>query len=284
MKRSGLVLGLWCAFAAAGATAQSGREALRQGHEAYDFAEFDRAATLLPLGLDPGAGPRDSLWVSGLHKLIDVLLESRADTLAMVWARWAFRLEQNLSIDSVNFPPRVVNALTAAREFVSANPSPSTVEVQWRWPAQFPATSRGSLLMEPGAVTLRATVVGAGPLMPGAALTLPAGSHTLLAEGQGYIPVRAVVEVLPGVVTALRITPEEAARGYLYVSSRPWGTVLVNGERIGYTTIAGYRLAAGTYHVRIERPGYLPFDTTVTVSDRDQRIRLGNIRLVPERP
>lgn len=263
---------------------QQGREALRQGHEAYDLAEFDRAVELLSLGLDPSAGPPDSLWVAGVHKLADALLELGNEAAVSAWLRWAVRLAPELQIDTINFPPRVVGAVRGAMQFVNASPAPRNVTLSWRWPAAMPRTMTGTLLIEGGEVSPSARIEGGDFLVAGVPRTLPAGSYTVLATADGYLPVRATLEVLPGVSTSVRFDLEPAVAGFLYVASRPWGVVFVNGERIGYTAIAGYRLAAGTYQVRIERPGYVPFDTTVTVTERNQRIRLGHIQLRPERP
>lgn len=264
--------------------AQSGRDALLQGHQAYDLAEFERAVQLLSLGLDPSAGPQDSLWSAGVHKLVDALLESGSGRLALTWARWASRLVPDLPLDSINFPPRITEALMSARNFAAANALPPTVRLSWRWPLQPPTSELGSLVADPGGTQITVVIEGGAILSPGTPVTLAAGTYNLLASGADYVPIRAAVEVLPGVVTAVRIVPEPVAEGFLYVASRPWGTVLVNGERIGYTTVAGYRLRAGTHRVRVERPGYLAFDTTVAVTERNQRIRLGNIQLRPERP
>jgi hypothetical protein len=263
--------------------AQTGREALLQGHQAYDFAEFDRAIGLLEVGLDPQAGPPDSLWVAGLHKLVHALIESGQESLAGIWLRWALRHVPDLAADSVNFPPSVVAAFRAAQGFVANSRLPALARAGWRWPAQPPGTGAGSLLMEAGAVAAAGRVEGGGFLAPGVPQTLAPGSYTVLATAEGYLPARATIEVLPGVTTILRFNLEPAAAGFLYVASRPWGVVSVNGQRIGYTTIAAYRLPAGTHRVRIERPGYVPFDTTVSVTERDQRLRLGTIELKPER-
>lgn len=266
------------------AAAQVGRQALVEGNEAYDFAEFERAVRLLVVGLDPGAGPQDSLWVAGVHKLADALLQSGAEQLATTWMRWAWRLMPEFPIDSINFPPRMVASLKAARDFTAANPLPPTVSLSWVWPTEPPATNQGSLVLKPGDVSLTATLDGGAPLYPGVPLNLPAGSYTVIGYAERYNPVRATVEALPGVVTSMVITPEPVAEGLLYVVSRPWGVVFVNGQQVGYTALAGYRLTAGVHRVRVERPGYVPFDTTITVNRANQEIRLGNIQLRPERP
>src|SRR3990172_3027522 len=120
---------------------QSPRAFLQQGHEAYDFAEFDRAIPLLSLGLNPAPGPRDSLWVSGLHKLAHALIENRQDSLAMVWLRWAARVAGAIQVDSINFPPPVVQAFASARDFVRRWPPDSVVvRLGYQWPTT-PAAS-----------------------------------------------------------------------------------------------------------------------------------------------
>jgi len=265
------------------ATAQSGRQALLQGHQAYDFAEFDRAIGLLESGLDPNAGPPDTLWIGGVHKLAHALIESGADSVATVWLRWALRRLPDLPIDSLNFPPPVVAAFRSAQGFVSASPLRAMVQTTWRWPPGPHVGNAGSLIIEAGNLNVAGRVEGGGFLAAGVPQTLDAGSYTILASAEGYLPARATVEVLPGVTTVLHFSLEPAAAGLLYVASRPWGVVFVNGQRIGYTTIAAYRIPAGTHRVRVERPGYVPFDTTVTVAQRDQRLRLGTIQLQPER-
>jgi len=258
---------------------QSPRAFLQQGHEAYDFAEFDRAIPLLSLGLNPAAGPRDSLWVSGLHKLAHALIENRQDSLAMVWLRWAARVAGAISVDSVNFPPLVVQALASARDFVHRGPADSVaVRMSYQWPKAPAPSASGLLLVQRGQPPVSGRIEGGDSLQPGVPRAMPAGSYTVLATAEGYQSARAVVELLPGVTTVLAFTLAPVLPGFLYVASRPWGIVYLDGERIGYTAIAAHRVMPGEHRLRIERPGFAPFDTTLTVA-QDERVRLGPIAL-----
>lgn len=264
--------------------AQIARLLLEQGHQAYELADFERAASLLQAGLNPNAGPRDSLWVGGVQKLAYVLIELQAEPLAATWLRWSIRQVPDLPVDSVNFPPSVVSAIRAAKDFVQANPLPSAGVLSWRWPAAPVTAQTGALLLEQSNVPALWRLENGAALASGVPQQFPAGSYTILAAAEGYLTARGTVEVLPGVTTVLQFNLEPAARGFLYIASRPWGVVLVDGRRIGYTTVAAYPIPAGTHRVRVERPGYTAFDTTVTVAQRDQRLRLGTIQLQRERP
>lgn len=103
---SGVLVAALALLSVSMARAQGPRQALLEGHQAYDFAQLDRAAELLAVGMDPSGGPQDSLWVAGLHKLADALLHSVPRTVVAAWLRWAARLVPELSVDSVNFPSR----------------------------------------------------------------------------------------------------------------------------------------------------------------------------------
>lgn len=258
---------------------QSPRALLKQGHEAYDFAEFDRAIPLLSLGLNPAAGPRDSLWVSGLHKLAHALIENGQDSLAKVWLRWGARTARTMPVDSVNFPPPVVQALASARDFVDRSSADSlVVRVGYQWPATPPASASGLLLIQRGQPPVSGRIEGGDSLQLGSPRAVPAGSYAVLATAEGYQPARAMVELLPGVTTVLAFTLAPVLPGFLYVASRPWGTLYLDGQRIGYTAIAAHRVMPGEHHLRIERQGFAPFDTTITVTQNEQ-VRLGPIRL-----
>lgn len=266
--------------------AQDARDSLRRGIQAYDFAEYTAALPLLAAGLNPAAGPRDSLWTAGLHRLAHALIEGRKDSLATVWLRWAVRLKPDIPVDTIDFPPTVGDGFALARAFVSTAGRADTVaETLWDWGgARSPGDAAfGALRVERTGVPVSVFIEGVGPLAPGEPRRLPPASYTILASAQGYFRAQVIREVLPGVTTVLRFRPRALAAGelaFLYVASAPWGAVYLDGERIGYTAIAARPIAAGSHRVRIERLGYAPFDTTITVA-RDQRLRLGTIRLKP---
>jgi hypothetical protein len=55
------------------------------------------------------------------------------------------------------------------------------------------------------------------------------------------------------------------ARGFLFINSRPWGRVLVDGRPIGNTPVVRVPIAPGTHELRVERDGFYPFETIITV-------------------
>jgi hypothetical protein len=261
------------------AGAQSGREALLLGTRAYDLADFEGAISLLSRGLDPSATPRDNLWLGGVQKLAYALLERGQASLADTWLRWALRLEPGMALDSVNFPPTVWLAFDRARTQVANAPSDTaSTRVTWQWSSMPAQMNAGSLVIRSAGPVIGARIENGDLLSAGVPRPVAPGSHTVLATADGYEPERLSVEVLPGVATQVMFQLRRMPPGFLYVASRPWGTVYLDGERIGYTTLAAHPVSAGTHRLRIERVGHAPVDTTIVVS-RDQRVRLGPIRL-----
>ena len=262
------------------AAAQDARDLLRMGNQAYDFAEYDLARRMLPGGLNPAAGPRDSLWVAGLHRLAHVLIEEGKDSLAATWVRWGLRLESGLTIDTVNFPPTVEDAFLLARAHVVAGAADDgLVETTWEWDRRPPADGPGAIRIERAGAAGSVLIEGHGPQPAGERRELAPGSYTVLASAPEYFRARVTREVLPGVTTVIRLrfrTVSAAALGYLYVDAAPWRDVYLDGQRVGYTPIAAYPVPVGAHRLRLERSGLPPLDTTVVV-ERDARLRLGTV-------
>lgn len=275
----GLALAAVCARGAAG---QDARNLLRLGSQAYDFAEYRMAGPLLAAGLNPAAGPRDSLWVASLHRLAHVLIEDKKDSLAGIWMRWALRTQPGLVVDTLDFPPAVQDAFELARASVALAGSGDTLaETSWEWARRAGEAPQGALRIERSGMPIGAFVEGVGPLSAADAQSLAPGSYTIVASAPGYFRTRVTREVLPGITTVLRFRPRRLstqALGFLYVGSAPWASLSLDGERAGYTPVGAGPVAAGPHRLRIERAGYVPFDTVVTIA-RDQRLRLGTIRL-----
>ena len=268
---------------AGGASGQDPRSLLRLGAQAYDFAEYGAARAFLAAGLNPAAGPRDSLWVASLHRLAHILIQERKDSVASVWLRWAVRMQPRLVVDTVNFPPAVQDGFALARDFVAPGASGDTLtETTWEWARAQGESSQGGLRIERSGVSVSGFVEAIGPLPVGETQPLAAGSYTMVVSAPDYFfRTRVTREVLPGITTVVRVRLRglsSQALGLLYVASTPWGSLYLDGERNGYTPVAARPVAVGPHRLRIERAGYAPFDTIVTVG-RDQRLRLGTIRL-----
>jgi serine/threonine-protein kinase len=87
----------------------------------------------------------------------------------------------------------------------------------------------------------------------------------------------------PGSVTA---APETAAAptpipGRLFISSRPWGQVFVDGQLVGNTPIASVSITPGAHVIRIVRPGFQSYERELFVTS-GQDVRLVDLVLEAE--
>jgi hypothetical protein len=164
---------------------------------------------LLQAGIDPNAGPPDSLWAVGVQLFAQILLEEGEDDLAAVWLRWSLRADPEMPVDSVTFLPELVRAYRAARYYVDASGgSGRQAETEWRWAPRGVTRGSGTLTVDLSEVAapVRLTLSGAGTLTPGSPVELEPGSYEIGAEADGYDPVNVTTEVLPGVTTRLTLT------------------------------------------------------------------------------
>jgi len=257
---------------------QDARSELRQGIAAYDVADFGNAVPLLSRGLNPAAGPRDSLWVLGLHELAEALAVLGHDTVARAWVRWGVRSYPQMLVDQT-FPPLVLSMFQEAREFVEANPTdPTVVRLSWRWSRVLTPDLDGAIILEQAEIPVSGRIQRGAFLTAGQASIVAPGSYSVTVTAAGYLPATFTLEVLPNVTSRVRLEMLPEASGYLYVTARPWAEVLLDGVSIGYTTVAARRIAPGEHLVRIQRDGFVPFDTVVTVAENAQ-VRLGPISL-----
>ena len=71
--------------------------------------------------------------------------------------------------------------------------------------------------------------------------------------------------------------------GRLSVNSTPWGEVFVDDTRVGPTPVMDLELPPGQHRLRVERPGFVPYEQSLEISSGD-RLRLVDIvlRQVPK--
>jgi len=264
-------------IAAATARAQAGREALAAGTDRYLLADYQRALPLLSLGLNPAAGARDHNWNRGVERLADVLLVLRQDALAATWLRWAARVSPEFAVDEDLVPPAVVRAARAARAFVDSTPhDPFVVRTEFHWPVAFRTMAPGIVRLAAATIPITARIGADQFLRGGESRSLPPGSYDAVVSAPGYLPTRLTVELLPGVETRVRVSLLPETAGALYVAARPWATVLVDGQAVGYTGVAGHRIGTGSHALRLMRDSGPTWDTTIVVGER-QQLRLGRI-------
>jgi hypothetical protein len=267
------------AFSASAALAQTARDSLGMGILAYDEFNEQQALPLLMRGLNPVGGPPDSLWSAGLHRLAQFLIDNGRPELGASWLRWALRHAPALRADE-SFPPNVLAAFQSAKEAVSGWTADPAFASGWEWtPTADPAASARVRYVQADLDALvRVIVLGVGVVPQGGWLDVPPGTHTIEASAPGYATASTTFEALPGVTAVLRPRLADLNPGLLYVASEPWGTVYIDGERAGYTLLAEHPISPGPHNIRIVRPGYVPFDTTIFVQ-RGERTRLGRIAL-----
>jgi hypothetical protein len=260
-------------LAAVQAPAQSGRRALAAANERYLLADYHGALPLLVRGLDPKAGPLDEPWSQGIERLADVLLVLRHDSLTATWLRWAARLDPDFHVDEEVVPPSVARAARAARAFVDSTPHDrfvARVTFDWRTAS---ASGPGVVRLDRASIPITARIGTDQFVRGGESRRLPPGSYNVVVSAPGYLPTRLTVELLPGVTTevAVSLLPETA--GLLYVAARPWASVFVDREPIGYTSVAARRIVPGRHVLRLEYQRGEPKDTTIVVGER-QAVRL----------
>lgn len=119
--------------------------------------------------------------------------------------------------------------------------------------------------------------------------TVDLGQITLARSGAGG-PAPSRAQAAPGEAPAIGAlptppTPTPAAggaagsTGWVRVRAVPsTATIFIDGQRAGTGVLVDYEAAAGQRRLRIVNPGYLTFDTTVTVEEF-QTLRLGQITL-----
>lgn len=182
----------------------------------------------------------------------------------------AFRSEATLTwqVEVVHPPPKQVREeeerVNTPPEVVIVSPPPGTrvsnvVEVRWR--ARDEDGDRLTVRVE--LISAR----GATVLYEGAEAEGAYALNVLPLEDGSY---RLRVEVSDGESTAsdeveFEVYHEEAEVGLLVVASVPRGAVVfVNGERLGVTD-AELRLPPGRYRLRLEKAGYMPYETEVEI-------------------
>lgn len=78
-------------------------------------------------------------------------------------------------------------------------------------------------------------------------------------------------------------TETPLAPGQLFINSRPWGRVYIDGDFIGNTPQAGVTIAAGVHTIRVVRDGFETYEAEINISSGRQR-RITDIVLRPRQP
>jgi hypothetical protein len=73
------------------------------------------------------------------------------------------------------------------------------------------------------------------------------------------------------------------APALLSVNAEPWGSVLVDGRRVGDTPLVDIAVIPGRHRVRVERNGFQPYERVITL-DPGQHLRVSDVRLAVQEP
>ena len=71
--------------------------------------------------------------------------------------------------------------------------------------------------------------------------------------------------------------------GHLFVSSRPWGLLYLDGQLVGNTPQASFPIPPGMHRIRIVRDGFRPVERWIVVTP-GQEIRLIDVVLEEQAP
>jgi len=218
--------------------------AIAQARAQIDAINVDSAATLLRRALESGSGANDRqrLRAFVLLGITELMRRREAD------ARRAFRLA--LELDPQH---RVDSLADLSGDLLTVFNS----ERAARGPqAVIPAGRQTVLEVRglPEAATLSVDGVAwqspRGPVSPGV--------HRIEVGARGFEPYRDTVAVREGEVTVKTVRMAAALPATLSVTSEPWGTVYLDGQRIGETPVIGRLVPAGGYSLVLESPGRPP--------------------------
>jgi hypothetical protein len=171
--------------------------------------------------------------------------------------------------------PRRLSARTLAIGGVVAAAGLLTASA-WAFPNAWRTTVQWAASVVPGRTSNAAATVAADSLDLGLE---PGPARTGSAEpDRPAVPARSTPQ--PGAAPLSPGRDGVAASGWLVVSSRPWGRLLVDGEFIGNTPQPGIALSPGMHTIRVERDGYASYEDQVEILSRDT-VRLTGIALTP---
>ena len=185
---------------------QDGPTLIRQGIRAFED-DFDtpRAITLLRRGVNPAAGPQDSLWAAGVQLLAQFLFDEGDDAESSLWARWAIRIAPDMEIDRVNLVSEVIQSFETARTQAAPGAGDALTGTTWDWPSGdlIGATGRVQVRSNTVQTGLQVLAVGRGVVPAAQGMSLPAGTYEFRATASGFGEATVTREILPGVSTNL---------------------------------------------------------------------------------
>lgn len=123
-----------------------------------------------------------------------------------------------------------------------------------------------------------------GTRFPVILTNIPVGNHTVRVRSDLGIIGMSQVNIIDERRTAAEVTVVEPKAGVKVRSTPTASFVYLDGRRVGHTPIEVDGLDAGTYQLRVERPGYMAFNTRIEVErGKMAQIDVSLIHYVPDR-
>lgn len=240
MTRTASILGFLVAMSTASAhvSAQTGpAAAIAEARAQIDAINVDSAAALLRLALDPTSGASERQRVRAFVLLGITHLMLRREREARGAFRQALLLDPQLRVDSLaDLSSDLLSVFNSERGTLPAPTVVATVLEVRGLPAGAQLRVDGTLWQTPRQ-------------------QVRPGLHRIEVRARGYLPYRDSIVVREGRTAIATVTATPAVPATLSVTSEPWGTVFLDGERIGETPIVGRVVAAGTYNLVLEVVG-----------------------------
>jgi hypothetical protein len=247
MRRAVLVAVVLVALAAPARAADPPRDA----RKAEAAERYDRGMALLEEGDNAGA-------LAELRRVYELAPHPQVlYNLGLLYAAMGRPVEAARALDEVLAAP---GALPAARLAVARR----TRDEQARRVALLDVTTSVPATIEIDGIEAARTPLAAP-------LPVAAGTRVVGAVSPGYLPARREVAVAGQTTTALRLelTPSELRLAHVTVRAEvPDADVLVDGERVGRTPLAGsLAVPPGARTVELRRAGYQATRREVTLAD-----------------
>jgi len=133
-----------------------------------------------------------------------------------------------------------------------------------------------------------AALIGLGVVVVGLGVWLTLSSlgasppADLPASPPSAAPAAAPIDSTPPPAPTPAPAPARAEPGLLSLNAVPWGRVSIDGRVVGNTPVLDLRVAPGAHRVRVERPGFEPYERDISVV-AGQRLRITDISLAKQR-
>nr|VFK11010.1 MAG: Formylglycine-generating enzyme, required for sulfatase activity, contains SUMF1/FGE domain [Candidatus Kentron sp. LPFa]VFK30456.1 MAG: Formylglycine-generating enzyme, required for sulfatase activity, contains SUMF1/FGE domain [Candidatus Kentron sp. LPFa] len=179
------------------------------------------------------------------------------------------------AVSLANATPTTVGRVSpkgAARQDDAANPDIVSGYATLTRPTATPSPTPPP--PEPARLMVRSNVSGdtvtidgrtVGPTGP-EAHELPAGEYTVRVEKEGFFPFETEITLVEGGKETIPAVLKPKPAQLVVNANISGGAVTIDGRPLGLTGLKAHELAPGEYAIRVEKAGFEPFETRVTLA------------------